>query len=129
MIVAICSCGERYQVKDGLAGRRVRCLACSGPILVPGSSGDEWKRAATSAPTWAGEPTTKAEKPRNRVAERAKAPAPAARRTKTKSPDPEARRAEPPRAPAAARRRGMPDWALFAGAAVGYAAIFMIYVL
>lgn len=32
-----CQCGKHYRVKDELAGRRVRCKACSGQFVVPSS--------------------------------------------------------------------------------------------
>jgi hypothetical protein len=34
-IHAQCSCGKSYQVKDELAGRKVRCAACQAVIVVP----------------------------------------------------------------------------------------------
>jgi MoxR-like ATPase len=34
-------CHRRYQVDDGLAGRRVKCKQCENVILIPGPTGDD----------------------------------------------------------------------------------------
>jgi len=34
-IVVNCRCGKRFKVKDQLAGRKVRCPACKGPLRIP----------------------------------------------------------------------------------------------
>ena len=37
MTIAVhCRCGKKFKVKDHLAGRKVRCPACRGPLRVPG---------------------------------------------------------------------------------------------
>lgn len=36
MIQAICTCGERYDLRDDLAGRKMRCFTCSELFYVPG---------------------------------------------------------------------------------------------
>lgn len=35
-------CGETYRVKDELAGKKIRCKACSTVMLVPQLDEDEW---------------------------------------------------------------------------------------
>ncbi len=37
-IVVNCRCGKRFKVKDQLAGRKVRCPACKGPLRIPAES-------------------------------------------------------------------------------------------
>ncbi|MBI5763385.1 MAG: hypothetical protein HZA51_07665 [Planctomycetes bacterium] len=34
-IVAACKCGKKFKVKDELAGKAVRCPACSSPMKIP----------------------------------------------------------------------------------------------
>jgi hypothetical protein len=46
MIQTICTCGERYQVRDDLAGRTMRCLGCGGLVNVPGRPSSGERRAA-----------------------------------------------------------------------------------
>lgn len=36
MIQVNCMCGEQYDLKDAVAGRRVRCFTCDRLIAVPG---------------------------------------------------------------------------------------------
>jgi hypothetical protein len=43
MIRVHCTCGERYDLKDSVAGKRVRCFTCDRLIAVPG-------RPAAAAP-------------------------------------------------------------------------------
>jgi hypothetical protein len=132
MIETICSCGERYEVKDALAGRRVRCLACSGPIAVPGGV-DRLAVRVGAAPK--GAALAVKARPRNRLAgafasgagpeaprrEGAALPPPPVREERREA----ARRPEAP----AAGGMGVSEWAIAIGAAIGYAVIFLLYVL
>jgi len=34
-ILVVCQCGKKYQLKEELAGKRVRCPACQGTVQVP----------------------------------------------------------------------------------------------
>jgi hypothetical protein len=117
MIVAICSCGERYELKDAVAGRKVRCMACSGPIDVPGS-GDEWKALGP--------------RPRNRLAgdsgARAALLAPPSPSPMRRAPGRKAAPATAP-SPAPPLDAAIPDAAIALGALIGYAVIFALWVL
>jgi PHP family Zn ribbon phosphoesterase len=35
-IATTCQCGKKYQVKEELAGRRVKCPACGMTLTIPG---------------------------------------------------------------------------------------------
>ena len=37
-ITVACRCGQRFAARDNLAGRRVKCPACGGPIAIPAPS-------------------------------------------------------------------------------------------
>ena len=41
MISVDCSCGKSLRVKDELAGRKVRCPACSHPLSIPAAQAEE----------------------------------------------------------------------------------------
>ena len=39
MAIAVnCPCGKRFKVKDRLAGKKVRCPQCRGPLRIPGAA-------------------------------------------------------------------------------------------
>ncbi|HVY60057.1 MAG TPA: hypothetical protein VHF22_00330 [Planctomycetota bacterium] len=59
MIQTICSCGERYEVRDDLAGKKVRCVACSATMYVPGRRPSAPTHAAAARP---GGPSRKSER-------------------------------------------------------------------
>jgi hypothetical protein len=46
MIQAICTCGDRYEIRDDLAGKKIRCLTCSGFFYVPGRPSSDERPAA-----------------------------------------------------------------------------------
>ena len=135
MIEAICSCGERYQVKDGYAGKRVRCLACSGAIAVPSKRASNERRLARS-PTVATAPVAGAATPRNRLAgggavdQAVLAKRSPARPLATVTPREPAPVASPsPARRATERREAALDWALVVGATVGYALIGALWTI
>lgn len=137
MIEAICSCGERYEVKDDLAGKRVRCLACSGEIGVPDlvrvasvprrARKVRERRRLSVLPTVATAPTPASANPATLGRKSPRAPLPAVPVTPAAAPARSQAPAEyiAPTAHAEARR----EISLVLGALAGYAAIALLWLL
>src|SRR5436305_678006 len=41
LLTVTCDCGRSIRVKDSLSGKRIRCPACDGRVLVPAVDEDE----------------------------------------------------------------------------------------